>query len=847
MSHFSTGAVKPRVAGPYVSDEALLKQQARAFMEAYPDAYGLAYATAKTLLHKHTNKALAPDKVWWHRFGNAASSPRTFTGWEHFGTPVESMTLIELVMRRFNAHDQDASDELQLYGGFYTDGPQHGVYDERNEVAMLPGQLLVDFWALDFATMFQQRVSDFWAAHGDTFCALAKARLLAAAGLAVHRRHLSPADFQVLQRALSAGPAQEGSSLRSFDIGGFVSSEIIRVVDAGGRQILYLPGETPAFHVCETERDLYAWVRQRLMTEQSCKAFKGLFLRSALARQAHGEVFDGLVAQIRAHRWDADRNLVDTVALRLINRDDQPIAGDFFEHLRNLAQQDMQSAAQAILTSNTSLRKQMWIGYLNAFIRVFGPTAVLGWPLALTLVGAGLANVGLNIDQAVNGASASQRKAGVTGAILNSIFILFNLPLLMETGAAIEPLADDLSATSMEALDVEEARPMQRVEQTANGETWIELNEVPRRVRYSSALRAWLVVDLDNPFTFTGGNAVRLDAQGHWEMLPPLKLQGGGPMEAAATSASDVVHPFPTRHSPFWDIHMQLNADEEERLSELAVARQKAVINVREMSTEDELSSDSEGEQTLVDVQGNTYRTFKTVDGRYIGGRIAHYTRQEDDFNVFLRTGVEHAHKQVKVIEELAEDLATVGCNNHVTLYRGGSGARGTSGVTFRAGRIKAGDVLVNTDFTSFSENPYVARAFASSQAGAPSYGFSGPVTFDDTSIVFELPAERYLSATPIAPFATDEEEAESLFTPGHYFQVQSIREVVGPGYKFMHIQMREVVQPSEGTAVYDLRTGEPFSRAQYATRLGPTAQAMVDRFFPLPSQPVPHNVSPHP
>ncbi|MCV5949127.1 hypothetical protein OFN94_30410, partial [Escherichia coli] len=91
-------------------------------------------------------------------------------------------------------------------------------------------------------------------------------------------------------------------------------------------------------------------------------------------------------------------------------------------------------------------------------------------------------------------------------------------------------------------------------------------------------------------------------------------------------------------------------------------------------------------------------------------------------------------------IERLADDIQVVGYSNDVELYRGGSGDRGTSGAVFRSGQIKVGDVLVNTDITSFSENPYVVSAFASSRAGAPTNAVIGPITFDDTSVVFVLP-----------------------------------------------------------------------------------------------------------
>src|SRR5690606_39105685 len=125
MPAIGTSTPTATVENPALTDELRLKKIARQYIEDYPDAHGLAYAAALQILKKHTSKQLNPAKVYWHRFSGAVSSSRTFTGWEHSGTPIESMSLVELVMHRFSAKDQEACDELQLYGGFYTDGPQH--------------------------------------------------------------------------------------------------------------------------------------------------------------------------------------------------------------------------------------------------------------------------------------------------------------------------------------------------------------------------------------------------------------------------------------------------------------------------------------------------------------------------------------------------------------------------------------------------------------------------------------------------------------------------------------------------------------------------------------------------
>lgn len=851
---FSAGLAPPR----YRTKESLFRERALSFISGYPDVYGQAWSVARQLLHELTGKTLNPETVWWHRFATAASSSHTFTGWRHGGMPIESMTLVQLLMHRFNAHDQSATDELQVYGGFYTDGPQHGTFDERNEVALLPGLLLERFWALDFASTYRQRVDNFWATHAQTFCEMARARFLGAAGQALRNGELSIEDAQVLAKAVTAFEAPASHlpararqvSLRSFSVGEFESAQVIRIIDADGGQIIYAPGLQRPFKVCRTERLMYEWVQAQLNDPVACRQFEAQFVATPLATAERAQGVAGVFEQIRQHRFAADHNRVDPLAASLLNSSDRAIEGDVFEHLRDLAQQEMRAVADG-LTSNADLRKQMWLGYLSAFMRMTGPLAVLTWPLGLVVTGAAIASAALNIDQALHGHTARQRKAGVVGAVLDSVFVLFNLPLLVDSVAGLRglpletPAPEPVNPQWIALQPTSEARvlsgnlPMQGIERSAAGQTWIMLDQVPHPVRFSTSLDSWVLFDPANPFAFYETLPVRLDAQGQWHRVYGLRLSGGAPMDVAGPSTVATQLPEATPlaavESEFWDLYMQFNLEEEESLSLLAVDRQKAAITLREVQLGDEIERDGEGDEVLVDAWSNEFRVFRTAQGRYAGGRVRRYTEQEERFNQYLRTGVANISHQVEAIEELMQDLNLIGRDNRVNLYRGGSGARGTSGLTFRNGHIMTGDVLVNTDFTSFTENPYVTRSFASSQAGVQSYSFSGPVTFDETSIVFELPAGRYLGAVPIAPFSVEDEEAEMLFTPGHYFKVQGIDEVTGANYRFVRVQLREMATPPPGSRLYEMRTGLPFTREMYAARLGEEGRRLVDRFFPQP------------
>jgi hypothetical protein len=860
-------------------DRAKLATATRQFIAQYPDPYSLAHEQALKILKKHSTRPLDPDDVYWHRFSNASTSSRTFTGWEHVGPPVESMSLTQLVMHRFNARDQEASDELQVYGGFYTVDADHDLFDEHNEVPVLPKQVLQDFWALDFDALYQAKLEQFWADHNEHFLLLGKVRWVAAAANCLRNGVLSRQDFQTVLRAVLGSsdavltlPRLQASvdppadiTLHTFDIAGRTSRDIVRLVDAQQRQILYLPGDTVPFQVFSSEQHLYQWVRSRVSDQPGRTSFTGHFLRSAAAREQGGAAFNAALEQIIAQSWRPDT--------RLINQDQHPISGDVWVYLREVAHQEMQADAHFLLTSNADLRKQVWIGYLSAFIKSFGPLATLGWPVALTVVGAGLANIGLNVDQAVNGVTVRQRRAGLRGAILNAIFVCLNLPLLAWArsgnglvGAANSanqviapaevstfevpvwpediPSSDPITLDGLEdpaALSnaqVGTEGKLRGIYQERSGYTCIHLGARVYRVRFDPHSRIWGIVHPDRPFAFYGFKPVRLNAALEWELATPSQLSGGSPMNQAGSSTGAGLPPtsapqITTRSSSFWDIYMQFDLAEEQRLSTLALHRQKIAMQVLELEPGDEVISDSEGEEVHIDPWDERHYVFRTADDVYFGRHIKHYTQDDFAYNQFLRTGVPYSTDQVTVIEELVQDLRQLSVNNDVALFRGGSGARGTSGRAFRSGTFKPGDVLVNTDITSFSENPYLARVFASSQAGESSEGFTGDITFDDSSVVFVLPGQSYVGATPIAPFSWSTAEAESVFLPGHYFRIDAIDEITGTAYRFIRVQLREVPKPTSGQELYDLRTGASFSRDSYAIKLGHQAKDLVDLFFP--------------
>ncbi|WP_223436575.1 MULTISPECIES: membrane-targeted effector domain-containing toxin [unclassified Pseudomonas] len=583
-------------ASSNAADQETLRLIAPVVVTACPGLQEEAHAVASEILQKHGITHLDPDQVWWHRFNNvSASSTKVFLGWEHAPKPSESLTLTQLVIHRYRVTDQDDALELDSNGGFYTADANASIYNETNEVRMYPRQVLADLWEKNLSQRYLDKLNAFWASHFDDYRTLAKCNYLSKAVQARQSGQLEEEDFQTVIRAVIGGAswpitlatlkAQTATpaDLRvcALDVAGHVATDILRIVKPNGRQITYVPGAAEPFHVHPTLTDMHWWMLLQMNEEHPRTEFMTHFPLS-VRKEVHDNITP-LMNQLVGTWGKYDHHL--------INQKDITISGDVFTWQSRAVQRTMLEEADLTLVSNGQMRKQLWLGYLTAALHVFGPLAVLGWPIALPVIGASIAAMGLNIDKAVNGKTAAERKTGIIGAVLDGINVLFNLPLLKEvsvldeTGAAAEAAEAAEMADLNKTLDPEETVGTQEPQapdeseevtlqpgelpgvpdETAQAfdvpEHWqsneilesypmatsgkfqgvytldsqpsnaILINEQAYFVRFEADANGggtWAIIDPQNPNAFTGSIPVRLNAEGEWELAPKSGLKGGG-------------------------------------------------------------------------------------------------------------------------------------------------------------------------------------------------------------------------------------------------------------------------------------------------------------------------------
>ncbi|CAI8907868.1 dermonecrotic toxin domain-containing protein [Pseudomonas sp. IT-P4] len=602
---------------PNPEDVQALKDLVTPFVEACPDMHDMAHIEAQGILDKYSIRHIDPDQIWWHRFDNTSvTSTKAFLFWEHYPKPIESLTLPQLVIQRFQAHDQDNADLLDSDGGFYNEGANARIYNETNEVKMYPSKVIKDLWRINFHDRYWDKMSAFWRRHSDNFRTLAKLNFISKALEEHDGSRLSNENLKTVLKAVAGHlswpitldllhahePPAEGLRVAPLYIGNYRACDILRIIDRQGRQILYTPGETDAFHVFETSHDLHWWLLCQNNHPDNRARFMAHFPLSAQQQDGDNVGLNHTIDLLYSTWGKYDSSLFD--------QDAPDINVDTFSWIRDSVRERMFDDADLSLRSNGDLREKMWVGYLSTVTRLFGAMAVAGWPVALAAVGAGLANIGLNIDQAVNGKNAQDRKAGVLGAISSSIETLFNA-LALGGSAEIaevdeandeftpqENLADEIEhptgappkitvAAPGRAYVLEGENPLapfetnevldgmevvadegqyRNVYQTPRGENYIRIDNSYYLVRYVNEMKTWVIIDPANPFSFFRNLPVRLNAEGEWELLTRPGLYGGGkifgrwpwgrtpdplPDVASPTTAYDVPQALRTELQPY--------------------------------------------------------------------------------------------------------------------------------------------------------------------------------------------------------------------------------------------------------------------------------------------------------
>lgn len=343
----------------------------------------------------------------------------------------------------------------------------------------------------------------------------------------------------------------------------------------------------------------------------------------------------------------------------------------------------------------------------------------------------------------------------------------------------------------------------------------------------------WWGVLLDTLFVLLDAYLMRTGEllEAPLQKLDRLSLQATLPRASAPPALLDALPPtleaagsgrLLRRSSSFWDLHMQAGVDRLHAASDLALVRQRVLLADVPRVEAHMLSASGQ----YLDAFGQPMAVY--CDELGFGARnIKQYSHSPQRYNDLLR-GLpleDGLAPSVARVHALCDELGQLGADNQVRLYRVGLAERSTSGAYWHEGRIRVGDRLLTSDFTSFSENPYFAwEMFHSPQALA-----GGRAVFGEGAVVYVLEPGGARCAVPVALFSDLPHEAESLLMPGWVLRVEEVVEVSGAQYRFTQVRLRALEAGSGAGALFELRSGAPVERQMLAQRVG---ESLMERLF---------------
>ncbi|MBV4543435.1 dermonecrotic toxin domain-containing protein [Pseudomonas vlassakiae] len=298
---------------------------------------------------------------------------------------------------------------------------------------------------LDFQAPFKAMLDRYWGNHLQAYRLSCKLSFVAACNLQVEQGSLSDAARQLAWRAADLLPRGDGLRLSTLSIYGYAATDLLYINDAStDLTLLYAPGNSAPLLEFASEALLKDWVGQQCKDPARRQALRQHF---RLADGPQGLDFSGLDTALaglaeypHSHRLPPEHGFFNddgvwspqTYVNYRPGKYNPRITGDLFQALAERQRQRSYDDADFIITADSEITKARWRGYLATTLNLVAPLSLVVPGLAPLLALGGIAQLGLGLDQAINGKHLQDKQDGVaniTWGLLNA------LPLIVH-GAA---------------------------------------------------------------------------------------------------------------------------------------------------------------------------------------------------------------------------------------------------------------------------------------------------------------------------------------------------------------------------------------------------------------------------
>ncbi|MFK0089442.1 dermonecrotic toxin domain-containing protein [Pseudomonas sp. NPDC090755] len=319
----------------------------------------------------------------------------------------------------------DSTKDFYVYNGLFqrTDPP---VYGWDNHVSLSAEDFINFVWYKDFHIPYRQMLDEYWKQGLENYRHAAQIAFVAACNKQMLEGSLSEAARQLAWQVAGLKPRETKVQVAPLNIYGYPATSLLCIKHhASGLTLLYIPGNSSPLHEFATESLMKTWVAQQ------CKdARKRMQLMQHFAPQdlADGLDFSGLETALQGlgaypHSYlrPADRPGFTTDGLwnpqQYINYKvatySPPIEGDVFLAIAQRQQSRSYEDADAIITTDASINKTRWRGYMASALTILAPLALVSPWLGLLFAAGGIAQFGLGLDQVINGKTAEEKAEGV--------------------------------------------------------------------------------------------------------------------------------------------------------------------------------------------------------------------------------------------------------------------------------------------------------------------------------------------------------------------------------------------------------------------------------------------------
>lgn len=342
---------------------------------------------------------------------------------------------VEIVEKLQPPGVNESATNYGIFNGLYRRSlPQ--VYGPKTHVK-LPAEAFQKFiWELDVHKPYKKMLDTFWSNEFDGYQTCAKINFLAATNKQISEGSLTEAGKELAWQLadVAAHPTweslghapQHGATVQAspLNIYGYAATDILCLKNnVTGLTVLYIPGNSSPLHEFADEATMKTWLAEQCKDPRKRQALMEHF---APGDVADGATFSGLETALKGlasypHAYvvkipggtDVEFWEPQDIVNYRAHKYSPPFTEDVFLALTKQQKTRAYQDADFTITTDSSVTKAKWRGYVSSTINMLAPLALIVPELAPIFVIGGIAQFGLGLDLALNAKTREEKVEGI--------------------------------------------------------------------------------------------------------------------------------------------------------------------------------------------------------------------------------------------------------------------------------------------------------------------------------------------------------------------------------------------------------------------------------------------------